>query len=186
MTAPAAPAAPAPPTAPAAERAIVVGIGDLNFALARSGPGRLATYALGSCLGVCLHDPVAGVAGLLHVMLPSSSVDPARAATTPAMFVDSGVPLLFKESYRLGAKKERLVVRLAGGAHQAEREEDDLFQIGKRNLLAVRKLLWRNNVIVRAEDVGGARVSRTLYLDAATGALRVRAAGPGGARDFHL
>jgi chemotaxis protein CheD len=96
------------------------------------------------------------------------------------------VPLLFRESYRLGAKKERLVVRLAGGAHQAEREEDDLFQIGKRNLLAVRKLLWRNNVIVRAEDVGGSRVSRTLYLDAATGALRVRAAGPAGGRDFHL
>ncbi len=186
MTAPAAPAAPAPPTAPAAERAIVVGIGDLNFALARSGPGRLATYALGSCLGVCLHDPVAGVAGLLHVMLPSSSVDPARAATTPAMFVDSGVPLLFKESYRLGAKKERLVVRVVGGAHQAAHEGEDQFQIGKRNLLALRKLLWKNNVIVRAEDVGGARVSRTVYLDAATGELRVRATSADGPRDYLL
>jgi chemotaxis protein CheD len=177
VTAPAAPAAPAPPTAPAAERAIVVGIGDLNFALARSGPGRLATYALGSCLGVCLHDPVAGVAGLLHVMLPSSSVDPARAATAPAMFVDSGVPLLFKESYRLGARKERLVVRVVGGAHQAAHEGEDQFQIGKRNLLMLRKLLWKNNVLLHAHDTGGLQTSRTVVVDVATGALTIRSQG---------
>lgn len=178
-----APAFAAPPTEPAT----VVGVGDLNFAVADgSGGGRLATYALGSCLGICVHDPVARVAGMLHVMLPTSTVDSARAATTPAMFVDTGVPLLFRESYKRGAVKERLVVKVVGGARQSEREEDDQFQIGKRNLLALRKLLWRNNVLVRAEEVGGARVSRTIYLDAATGDLRVRATAPGGARDFLL
>lgn len=190
MSAAAAPPAPPALAGPAAERGAgttVVGIGDVGFAVAGGpGPSRLATYALGSCLGVALYDPVARVAGLLHVMLPASSTDPARAAQSPAMFVDTGVPPLFKECYRLGAVKERLVVRVAGGAHQAECEADDLFQIGKRNLLALRKLLWRNNVIVRAEAVGGARVSRTLYLDAATGALRVRATGPDGTRDFLL
>ncbi len=67
MTAP----APAPPAAGAAA-ATVVGVGDVNFA---TGDGGLATYALGSCLGVAVHDPVAGVAGLLHVMLPSSAGD---------------------------------------------------------------------------------------------------------------
>ena len=187
MTAP--PTAPAPAAyaaAPAGADAAVVGVGDLKFAAAGAGAGRLVTYALGSCLGVCVHDPEAGVAGLLHVMLPSSAVDPARAALSPAMFVDTGVPLLFKESYKLGARKERLVVRVVGGAHQAEREDADQFQIGKRNLLALRKLLWRNNVLVRAEDVGGSRVSRTVYLDAATGALRVRATTAGGSRDFLL
>jgi chemotaxis protein CheD len=186
-TAPAPAAYAAAPAAPAgADAAAVVGVGDLKFAVAGAGAGRLVTYALGSCLGVCVHDPEAGVAGLLHVMLPSSAVDPARAAVSPAMFVDTGVPLLFKESYKLGARKERLVVRVVGGAHQAEREDADQFQIGKRNLLALRKLLWRNNVLVRAEDVGGSRVSRTVYLDAATGALRVRATTPDGARDFLL
>jgi chemotaxis protein CheD len=180
------PAAPAAPPA-AAGGVVVVGVADVNFATAAGpGPARLATYALGSCLGVAVYDAAAGVAGLLHLMLPASSTDPARAAQAPAMFVDTGVPLLFKECYRLGARKERMVVRVAGGAHQAEREDGDLFQIGKRNLLALRKLLWRNNVLVRAEDVGGSRVSRTLYLDAATGALRVRATGPDGARDFLL
>ena len=178
---------PAAHPAPASvEPVIVVGVGDVNYAAAAAGPRRLVTYALGSCLGVCLYDPVAQVAGLLHVMLPSSTVDAARAAQVPAMFVDTGVPVLFKECYRRGALKERLVVRVVGGARQAEREEDDAFQIGKRNLLALRKLLWRNNVLVRAEEVGGARVSRTVYLDAATGALRVRATSPDGVRDLHL
>jgi chemotaxis protein CheD len=176
----------AAPAAQAAEPATVVGVGDVNFASASAGPGRLVTYALGSCLGLCVHDPVAGVAGLLHVMLPTSTVDPARAATSPAMFVDTGVPLLFKECYKRGAQKERLVVKVVGGARQAENEDDDSFQIGKRNLLALRKLLWRNNVLLRGEDVGGARVSRTVYLDAATGALRVRASSPDGVRDFLL
>ena len=162
---------------------ITVGVGDVNYA---TGDGRLVTYALGSCLGVAVHDAVAGVAGLLHLMLPSSAVDPPRAAAAPAVFVDTGVPLLFKECYRLGAKKERLVVKVVGGAHQAEREEDDHFQIGKRNLLALRKLFWRNNVLVRTEDVGGTRVSRTVHLDAATGALRVRANGAGGPREYLL
>jgi chemotaxis protein CheD len=162
----------------------VVGVSDLRLTAT---PGeRLVTYALGSCLGLAIHDPVAGVAGLLHVMLSSSALDPARGAEAPAMFVDTGVPLLFKESYKLGARKERLVVRVAGGAHAAEREEDDQFQIGRRNLLALRKLLWKNQVLLRAEDVGGCRVSRTVSLDTA-GAFRVRATTPGGpARDFLL
>jgi chemotaxis protein CheD len=166
---------------------VVVGVGDLNFADAGdAGASRLVTYALGSCLAVCLHDATAGVAGMLHVMLPTSTVDAARAAASPAMFVDTGVPLLFKQCYKRGAAKERLVVKVVGGARAAENEDDDSFQIGKRNLLAVRKLLWRNNVIVRAEEVGGARISRTVYLDAATGALRVRATSPDGVHDLHL
>ncbi len=182
MTAPAAPA-PAAAFRPPSPRGHVVGVGDLALATADGrGPDRLVTYALGSCLGVCIHDPVARVAGLLHVMLPASGTDPARAAAAPAVFVDTGVPALFRESYRLGARKERLVVKVLGGAQQADREQDDHFQIGKRNLLALRRILWRNNVLVAAEDVGGVRVSRTVTVDAATGAVHVRANG----RDFHL
>lgn len=159
----------------AAKGELVVGIGDLR--LTCEPHARLITYALGSCLGITIHDPVARVAGMLHVMLPDSSIDAEKAARTPAMFVDTGVPLLFKESYKLGAKKERIVVKVAGGAHAAAREEDDQFQIGKRNLLALRKLLWRNQVLVKAEDVGGCQLSRTVVLDAAGGALTVRANG---------
>jgi chemotaxis protein CheD len=80
---------------------IVVGVADLKVS---NVPGeRLITYALGSCLGIVVHDPVANVAGMLHVMLPTGTIDPAKMAGKPAMFVDSGVPLLFKECYKLGA-----------------------------------------------------------------------------------
>jgi chemotaxis protein CheD len=154
---------------------VVVGMADLRFSTT-SGE-RLITYALGSCLGIAIHDPVAGIAGLLHVMLPESAIDAAKAASTPAMFVDTGVPLLFKESYKLGARKERIVVKVAGGASSASSEEADQFQIGKRNILALRKLLWRNNVILHAHHMGGFQTSRTLSLVIGSGRTIVRTNG---------
>jgi chemotaxis protein CheD len=163
-------------TAPSIARSdVVVGMADLRLSNATS--ERLVTYALGSCLGITVWDPVARVAGMLHVMLPASSIDAEKAARNPAMFVDTGVPLLFRKSYELGARKERLVVRVAGGAHNGATENDDPFQIGKRNFLTLRKLLWKNNVLVHAHDVGGWQTSRTMRLDLATGEVTVRANG---------
>ena len=81
---------------------IVVGMADVQHA--KSADERLVTYALGSCLGITIWDPVAGVGGMLHVMLPTSEIDPEKAARNPSMFVDTGVPLLFKRSYELGAR----------------------------------------------------------------------------------
>ena len=178
MTAPAFPLPSAPRPARAGD--IVVGMADLRLARGGEGGGRLITYALGSCLGITVWDPAAGVGGMLHVMLPSSAIDAGKAARNPAMFVDAGVPLLFKKSYELGAKKERLVVRVAGGAFSGAREEDDQFQIGKRNFLTLRKLLWKNNVLLHAHDVGGCQTSRTMRLDLATGEVSVRVSGKDG------
>ena len=136
-------------------------------------PGEeLITYALGSCLGLTVHDPVAGVGGLLHVMLPTSTVNPEKAADRPGMFVDTGVPLLFTDCYALGAVKSRMVAKVAGGASQAAADADS-FQIGKRNMLMLKKLLWKNGVLLQAEDVEG-HVSRTMSLDVGTGAVRLR------------
>lgn len=128
----------------------------------------LITYALGSCLGIAVYDEVAKVGGLLHVMLPVSSVNPAKAADNPLMFVDTGVPELFKACYKAGAKKERMVVKVAGGASLQNNAEGDQFQIGKRNFIMLRKLLWKNNVLIESFDVGE-NFSRTMSLDLATG-----------------
>jgi chemotaxis protein CheD len=154
---------------------VIVGMADLR--LSRTAGETLVTYALGSCLGISIWDPVSCVAGLLHVMLPSSGIDPEKAARNPAMFVDTGIPLLFRKSYELGAKKERIVVRVCGGAHSGASEDDDPFQIGKRNFITLRKLLWKNNVLLHAHDVGGWQVSRTMRLDVATGVVGVRSNG---------
>ena len=151
---------------------LVVGVADVM--VSNAADARLITYALGSCLGIAVHDPVAGVGGLLHVMLPTGTIDHAKMQAKPAMFVDSGVPLLFKECYRLGAKKERMVVKVAGGAHAGASEETDRFQIGKRNMLALRKLLWKNGVLVHADHTGGIQTSRTMWLDVRSGAVSLK------------
>lgn len=132
----------------------------------------LVTYALGSCLGVAIYDPVAQVGGLLHVLLPESSIDPEKAKLKPLMFVNTGVPMLFREAYKVGAKKERIIVKAAGCACMRN-EEDDRFQIGKRNELMLRKLLWKNGVMLEGSDLGGS-VARTMSLEIGTGAVVLR------------
>ena len=135
---------------------------------------RLITYALGSCLGIVIYDPVACVAGMLHVMLPTGTIDAQKMQDKPAMFVDSGVPILFKECYKLGAKKERMIIKVAGGAHAGASEEADRFQIGKRNMIALRKLLWKNGVLMHANDTGGIQTPRTMWVDVATGDVTLK------------
>ena len=150
----------------------VVGVADVKVS-ATAGE-RLITYALGSCLGIVVYDPVACIAGMLHVMLPTGTIDAQKMQDQPAMFVDSGVPILFKECYKLGAKKERMIIKVAGGAHAGESEEADRFQIGKRNMIALRKLLWKNGVLVHTNDTGGFQLSRTMWVDVATGDVTLK------------
>ena len=148
---------------------LVVGIADMKMA---KQPGdEIVTYALGSCLGVTVYDSVAGVGGMLHVMLPQSTISPNKARENPHMFVDTGLPQLFKEAYKLGAKKERLIVSVVGGA-SLKAMRKDCFEIGKRNILVLRKMLWRNGVLLKAEDVGG-NCSRNMSLDISTGTVTV-------------
>jgi len=136
----------------------------------------IVTYALGSCLGITLYDPVVHVGGMLHVMLPESGIDPAKAAENPCMFVDTGVPRLFHACYDAGARKERLIVKVAGGASIQNSDRKDHFEIGRRNFVMLRKLLWRNGVLLKAHDVGG-RLSRTMTLEIGTGQVTVKSNG---------
>jgi chemotaxis protein CheD len=149
----------------------IVGVADMRVSADRA--DRIVTHALGSCLGIAVHDPVRGVGGLLHLMLPLSTIDAAKAQDNPFMFVDTGVPRLFVECYRLGATKERLQLYVAGGASTPREEGEDRFQIGRRNMVMLRKLLWKNGVLIHSEDVGG-HASRTMELDIGTGGVTVR------------
>ena len=132
----------------------------------------IITHALGSCLGVAVHDPVTCVGGLLHVMLPLSTIDPEKAERNPSMFVDTGFPKLLIECFKIGAQKDRLEIRVAGGVDS----NDNLFQIGKRNLIILRKLLWKNSLLVKSYDVGG-RNSRTMSLEIGTGKVTIKSGG---------
>lgn len=150
----------------------IVGISE--FAVSRDPADTLLTYSLGSCVGLALYDPAAGVAGLLHAMLPASKTNPAKAAETPAMYVDTGTAALLRAMFDLGASRSTLVAKVAGAASQVDAE--NLFRIGERNHMVLRKMLWKNEILIDAEDVGGS-MSRTIYLEVGTGRVRVRSEG---------
>ncbi|SPE31141.1 putative chemoreceptor glutamine deamidase CheD [Candidatus Sulfopaludibacter sp. SbA3] len=151
------------------QQAVVVGVADCY--VTNQSNASLVTYALGSCIAVAIYDPLTRVGGLLHFMLPESSLSREKAEMNPYMFADSGVPLLFRRAYSAGAEKRRLVVRLAGGAQVMD--NNGVFNIGKRNYLAVRKLLWQAGVLIHAESIGG-NESRTVRLEVGTGRLLMR------------
>lgn len=150
----------------------IVGVADC--AVSSQASSSLITYALGSCIAVAIHDPVTRVGGLLHLMLPESSLAREKAQENPYMFADSGVPLLFRRAYSAGADKRRLIIHVAGGAQVVD--DNGVFNIGKRNYLAVRKLLWQAGLLIHAEDVGG-NESRTVRLEVGSGRFHVRTAG---------
>ena len=127
----------------------------------------VVTHALGSCIGIAIHDPVAHVGGILHYMLPVAKVDPEKARANPMMFGDTGIPQLFQEAYKLGAKKEQMRVVMAGGA-QVFGSGGDFFDIGNRNIVIARKLFWKNGIMVAAEHTGG-HIPRTMYLEVGAG-----------------
>lgn len=134
----------------------------------------LVTYALGSCIAVLVHDPVRLAGGMIHYMLPLSEISAEKAAAKPAMFADTGIPLLYKAMYELGCRKENLVSKVAGGG--ALYDDKGMFDIGKRNYVVLRKMFWKNGIIISAEDVGGAK-SRTARLQVETGRATVTSQG---------
>ncbi len=148
---------------------IVVGISDLK--VSGNAGDILITYALGSCVGVAVYDPVDRVGGLLHFMLPDSSIDETKARRNPAMFADTGIPLLFKSCYKLGAVKKRMIVKIAGGA--SIMDDMNYFRIGQKNIIAARKIFWRNGIIIDGEDLHG-NYNRTVKLNISNGKFYVK------------
>jgi chemotaxis protein CheD len=151
---------------------LIVGIGDCK--VSKDPDDIIVTHALGSCIAVMVHDPVAKVAGLLHYMLPESSLDAGKAEARPYMFADTGIPLLFKNAYQLGAVKSRMVVMAAGGAQMLD--PNGTFNIGQRNHTAMRKIFWKAGVIVHKEEIGGVN-SRTVKIEVGSGRVQLRTSG---------
>jgi chemotaxis protein CheD len=151
---------------------VVVGISDLKVSNRES--DCLVTYALGSCIAVAVYDPQVKVGGLLHYMLPDSTLDSEKAREHPGMFADTGIPLLFKSCYKFGAEKRRMIIRIAGGARIMD--DTNYFRIGQKNLTALRKIFWKNNVLINAEDIGE-NFNRTVRLEISTGRFLVKGLG---------
>lgn len=134
----------------------------------------LITYSLGSCIAVCLYDSALKIGGMLHYQLPDSKMDSSRAGQKPLMYADTGMQMLMRKLLSLGVTKKRLQVKIAGGAKMANGPLG--FDIGKRNHLAIRKILWKNGMFIDAEDIGGC-LPRNMYLDLEDGTCIVKAGG---------
>ncbi len=153
---------------------VYVGVGE--YATSSTRAGLVKTLALGSCVAVIALDPVSRSVGLLHVALPDSSINKKRSTERPGMFADTGISMLLDGMRANGYRGGNLIVKLAGGA--TIMDPNNTFNIGKRNILAIRKYLWRNKLGAVAEDVGG-NISRSVSIDVDTGKVMVSSPGRG-------
>ena len=145
---------------------IVVGVGDM--AVSNNTHATLSTYALGSCIGVVAYDPIAKVGGILHLMLPDSSISPDKAQLQPAMFANTGLPLFFRSLAGMKAERSRLRLFVTGGA--CVLASHDAFRIGERNTKATMDFLATNGFPVR-QTVTGGTTNRTVHLQISDGAM---------------
>lgn len=146
---------------------IAVGLGDLCVSTSED----LVAYSLGSCIGICLWDPIAKVAAMAHVVLPTA---PAGAVPTPGKFGDTAVPAMLTALDRAGAQNFRLQCKIAGGAAVlAIGGGGSLPKIGDRNVEAVKAALAKVNIRILGEQTGGNQ-GRTVRLEPTTGRVLVR------------
>ncbi len=148
---------------------ITIGIGGSYATNCRE--DTIVTYALGSCIALIILDPVSRVGAMAHIALPESHVDLSKAQNLPGYFADTGVPYLLQLMKEKGSKiHPGLIAKLVGGARVMRTE--DHFEIGKRNAVAIKRLLWQFNISVKSEDIGGEN-SRTVHLNMEDGKVYI-------------
>lgn len=156
------------------ENIIKVGMADLQSS---RHPCILTTLGLGSCVGIALYDPQKKIAGLAHVMLPSSLQ--ARNNVNPAKFADTAIVKLIDDMNKLGANRNYIVAKLAGGAQMFSfGDASEMMRIGLRNIISTKELLEQLKIPIVAEDIGG-NYGRTIELSSNDGKLLVKTFGHG-------
>jgi len=151
---------------------IKVGMADAN--ICRS-PDAITTLGLGSCVGVALYDKTTQIAGLVHVMLPDSTM--VRQNQNKAKFADTGIDLLIQMLTREGARRQALTAKIAGGAQMfAFSSNNDMLRVGQRNVEAVKRKLNSLGIRILAEDTG-LNFGRTVEFYPANGEFLIKAVG---------
>lgn len=150
--------------------AVKVGMADLNVVVS---PGILISLGLGSCVGVALYDSSKKIAGLAHIMLPSSKL--IANNQNGAKFADTGIEILLKMMTDKGADMKNITAKIAGGAQMFsfQNEVNKLLNVGERNILAIKEVLSSFKIPILAQDVGG-NFGRTIEFHSRTGILIVK------------
>jgi chemotaxis protein CheD len=155
---------------------IILGVGD--FGVSKTPGDVIKTLALGSCVAVVLLEPSTRSVGMVHVALPESSIDRAKALRKPGYFADTGFNALLEAMKLISCvqNEKKFIAKMTGGAQVLD--PHNTFNIGKRNELALKKILWHHGMGVQAEDVGG-HISRSIAVDVDTGRVVITSAGRG-------
>lgn len=149
----------------------MVGIADMKMCRIE---GTLITYALGSCIGICLYDPVIKLAGMIHIMLPENT---GSDLSNAFKYADTGIRETIRKMTTFGAMKNRITAKIAGGAKMFDlKGSGTIGNIGERNIISVRSLLRAEGIRIISEDVGF-NYARTMSFDAANGAVKIRSFG---------
>ncbi len=148
----------------------IIGIADMKLSKVE---GMLVTYALGSCIGICLHDPVIKLGALVHIMLP---LNMETGRKNPMKYADTGIRETLRQMEAMGARRDRITAKIAGGAKMFEESGGALGNIGQRNIESVHLNLKKEGIRLLKEDVGGS-VARTLLFDVSSGLCCVRCYG---------
>jgi chemotaxis protein CheD len=155
------------------EEMIVVGMGEI--AISKEPSSVLTCLGLGSCIALCIYDPISKIGGMVHIVLPQTAS--SETEHSPAKYADTAVPHLIAEMVKLGALKMRMVVKIAGGAQMSLASGlIGVFKTGERNLEMVLAALDKERLTVAGMDVGGNK-GRTVHLYPATGKVTTRSAG---------
>jgi chemotaxis protein CheD len=147
---------------------VSVAMGDMQTGAA---PAVLETVGVGSCVAVILYDPVAKVGGMAHAILPTQSAAPASLQKT-FRYVDASVLSLIEKLIAAGARRDRLVAKLVGGAHMFELFGEAGRGIGAQNVEEARVILRENQIPIAGEETGGS-VGRNVRFDLASGICSV-------------
>jgi len=157
-----------------ATKPLNVGISDWKV---NKGEGSIVTYALGSCVGICLWDKDAKIGGLSHIMLPDSKSVASGAATNRMKFADTAIPDMMSAMLKMGAVKARIKAKIAGGA-QMFATSNEKFNIGDRNVVAVKDALRALAIPVIAQDTGE-NFGRTVFFYTDDGKVQVKSSTKG-------
>lgn len=153
---------------------VKVGMADLKTA---TNPEVLTTLGLGSCVGVCIYDPVTKISGMAHIMLPSSKA--IRNNSNIAKFADTAIIKLVEDMVNNGARKARLISKIAGGSQMFSfSSKNDMMKIGERNAIAVKEMLKELGIPLKAEDTGG-NYGRSIEFSSEDGSLKIKTIGHG-------
>lgn len=147
----------------------VIGIADMKIL---ASPAGFVTYALGSCVGICLYDSMRKVGGLGHILLPNYPQDNPNEQLF--RYADTCLPEMVKNMERMGCMRSRITAKIAGGAKMFNVADDSAFgNIGARNVAAVKETLQKLQVRILAQDTG-LNYGRTVYFYTETGSMVVK------------